>query len=328
MTEIKACVNGIYPRSKALVGATRDYDRGRLPVEALEKQFRQDLKRLIALQQEAGLDPLSDGLLCWQDLFRPLVESCEGLAPGPLARFFDNNTFYRQPVIRGSLRHRALPVYYYNVKRFPPAARWKATLPSPYAFSRMAEDPAPVYRDPNERMLALAEKILRPEAERLVREGCALIQLQEPYWVHPHTPTPGAEDRQAFREAIRLLAEGVRPRAKLLLHTYFGDVGPWAEELLELEIDGLGVDFLETDLEDLPRFEGKELLCGCLDARSSLVEDPKVILRFLEQVLEKLAPTTLYVTSNADLEFLPEPIAREKVRLMGSLVQRLAKEGA
>jgi 5-methyltetrahydropteroyltriglutamate--homocysteine methyltransferase len=324
-TEVRSCLNGIYPRSEALVRATRDYDRKRIGLQDLERQFRRDLEGLVALQQDVGLDYLSDGMLRWQDMFRPLVEACEGLDVGPLTRFFDNNTFFRQPVVNGALKHKAPADSYYNVEAFPEDARWKAVLPSPYAFSRMAEGQGHAYSDPNELMFALAEEILRPELERLVKRGCSFIQLNEPYLAYHQDPSP--EDLAGFREAIRLLAEGVRPRAKLCLHTYFGDVSPFAGELLEFEIDVLGVDFLATDLESLPPFRGKELLCGCLDARSSLPEDPEIVSRFIKRVREKLAPKAMYITSNADLEFLPERIAREKVRLMATLAHHLMEEG-
>jgi len=94
---VEAFVPGIYPRSEALVQATRDLDRGRTTAEAVEAKRAQDLERLVEVQREAGLDLLTDGMLSWQDLFRPLVEATDGLKTGALTRFLDTNTFYRAP---------------------------------------------------------------------------------------------------------------------------------------------------------------------------------------------------------------------------------------
>src|SRR6266487_5527597 len=75
---VSAYVHGIYPRSEALVAATRDLDRGRTSPEAVDAQVDRDLEELISVQQAAGLDLLTDGMLRWQDLFRPLVEAADG----------------------------------------------------------------------------------------------------------------------------------------------------------------------------------------------------------------------------------------------------------
>src|SRR5205823_4998605 len=95
--ELEAFVPGIYPRSEALVQATRDLDRGRTSQKAVEEQVERDLAELVSVQQAAGLDLLADGMLRWQDHFRPLLEAAEGLETGALTRFLDTNTFYRAP---------------------------------------------------------------------------------------------------------------------------------------------------------------------------------------------------------------------------------------
>lgn len=324
MTEVLSCLNGIYPRSEALVQATRDHDRKRTSPQELEQQFKRDLENLIALQQEAKLYYVSDGMLRWQDLFRPIVETCEGLEAGALIRFFDNNTFYRQPVVKGRLKHKALAAHYYNAEALPKNAEWKAVLPSPYAFSRMADNR--FYKNQNGLMLEFTAQILKPEIERLVKMGFSFIQLNEPYLVYHKNYTD--EDLKRFKEAISLLANGLNSRVKFCLHTYFGDAGPLIEKLLEFEIEVLGVDFFETDLESIhARFSKKELLCGCVDARSSLLESPEAVSHFIDKVREKLSPKAIYITTNTDLDFVPERIAQKKVRLIGSIAQKLRRDG-
>jgi 5-methyltetrahydropteroyltriglutamate--homocysteine methyltransferase len=92
---MRAFIPGIYPRSEELVQKTRDLDRGRTTAEEVEQQVAKDFEELERVQDEAGLDLLADGMLTWQDLFRPLVEATAGLAARPLVRFLDTNTFYR-----------------------------------------------------------------------------------------------------------------------------------------------------------------------------------------------------------------------------------------
>src|SRR5881398_1488620 len=94
---MQAFAPGIYPRSEPLVQATRDLDRGRTTPEAVDEQVERDLAELVAAQQAAGLDLLADGMLRWQDHFRPLLEAADGLETGALTRFLDTNSFYRAP---------------------------------------------------------------------------------------------------------------------------------------------------------------------------------------------------------------------------------------
>ncbi len=81
MPEIRAYAPGIYARSEKLVQATRDLDRGRTAEEAVEEQRLADVRAFVETQREAGLDYFSDGLLNWQNIFRPFDESAEGLRP-------------------------------------------------------------------------------------------------------------------------------------------------------------------------------------------------------------------------------------------------------
>src|SRR5207247_6884990 len=97
VADLQAFAPGIYPRSDALVQATRDLDRGRTTPEAVDELVERDLAELVSVQQEAGLDLLADGMLRWQDIFRPVVEGSEGLWTSALTRFLDTTTFFRPP---------------------------------------------------------------------------------------------------------------------------------------------------------------------------------------------------------------------------------------
>jgi len=173
MTEIAAYLHGIYPRSEELVAATRDLDRGRTTAEAVSERYDQDLRELVAVQQEAGLDYLSDGLLRWHDLFRPLVEACPGLTRGALVRWFDNNTFYRAPEEHGEIVFTGSLASQYDTAGAVPEPR-VATLPSPLLFSRIGVPRGSA----NDFMREVARGLLRPAAERFVSQGYRVIQLQ------------------------------------------------------------------------------------------------------------------------------------------------------
>jgi len=116
---VKAFIPGLYPRSEALVQATRDLDRGRTSQDAVDEQVERDLTELVSAQQEAGVDLLADGMLRWQDIFRPFVEAADGLDTGALTRFLDTNTFYRAPTASTATPKLGAPVSVRYITQLP-----------------------------------------------------------------------------------------------------------------------------------------------------------------------------------------------------------------
>jgi 5-methyltetrahydropteroyltriglutamate--homocysteine methyltransferase len=299
---MRAFIPGIYPRSEALVQATRDLDRGRTTADAVEEQVAKDLEELVRVQEDAGLDLVADGMLTWQDLFRPLVEASAGLTARPLVRFLDTNTFYRavlvdaEPRLQRPLRAPDLP-----------AGRWLATLPSPYAFSRAADREVSAE--------ALAGNVLAPQIEAYAEADCALVVLAEPFLT-----------REASGLPALLAALGELPRpVPLALHLPFGDAGPLLAELAEAGLAGIGVDFYATAVDAVPEGLEPALLAGVVDARSSSLEDAAELAEFAERLGDRVAGEVVLVP-NGDLQFVSEAVARRKVATLGQARTAGARE--
>jgi 5-methyltetrahydropteroyltriglutamate--homocysteine methyltransferase len=315
---IAAYQHGIYPRSEDVVAATRGLERGRTSAEEVARRFQEDRTDFIVAQRDAGLDYLSDGLLRWQDIFRPLVEAATGMTARTLVRWFDNNSFFRAPEVRGPLTLDAMPSLFEDEDAPGPRV---ATLPSPYMFSRAAQ----TVSDRNALMMELSREILRPVAQTLAGRGYEVIHLQEPWLVYFGMDDGDWDD---FAKAIDELRDGVEASgATLVLHTYFGDAAPYADRLRSLPVHVVGVDFVETDLDRLGRNWEVGVLAGCLDGRRSPLEDPMDVARFATAVADTLAPSILFLSSNSDLELLPRDVARGKVHRLGAAAARL-KEAA
>jgi 5-methyltetrahydropteroyltriglutamate--homocysteine methyltransferase len=290
--ELKAYAPGIYPRSDALVQATRDLDRGRVTQEAVDEQLERDFRKLVAAQEQAGLALLSDGMLAWQDLFRPLADRSDGLAARPLNRFLDTNTFYRAVLVDREPRlHDPVPAPEL------PAGRWLATLPSPLAFARAAASDASAQ--------ALAANVLAPQIEAYSEGGCALVVLADPFVAREG----GVEDL--------LSSLGELPhQTPLALQLSFGDAKSVLAQLADAPVEAIGVDFYATSLDSVPDHYPKEIMAGVIDSRSSALESLTEIAGFVDQLSER-KPAGLSLTVNGDLQFVPEPIAREKIARLG-----------
>jgi 5-methyltetrahydropteroyltriglutamate--homocysteine methyltransferase len=303
--DLQAFVPGIYPRSEALVQATRDLDRGRTSPEAVAEQVDRDLQELVAVQQQAGLDLLADGMLRWQDTFRPLIEGSEGLETGALTRFLDTNTFYRAPHVTGDAPRLRAPLGEEYIAPLPGARL--VTLPSPFALAHgTALSPKTV-----------AEGVLKPQLDALA--DVELVVLSEPYLAREEGASPAD-----LAEALSLLAGG----PKLALWLTFGNGSRVLREgVTELPVDAIGVDFYATPATNIPDGFDKLLLAGVLDARNSTLEDPREIASFAASLRER-GVEEIALVPNGDLQYVSEAIARQKLARLGAAKTASIEEAA
>ncbi|HEY9288032.1 MAG TPA: hypothetical protein VIT43_08425 [Candidatus Dormibacteraeota bacterium] len=306
--------HGIYPRSEKVVAATRGLDRGRNTQAEVDDAVHADQARWLQVQQTAGLDFLSDGLLGWQDIFRPLAET-GGAKPHTLVRWFDTNTFFREPEFGSAPAPLSqVPLLAESNLDGGPSAPRASTFPSPYLFSRVAHTKL----DRNELMLALARSLLRPAIDGAIRGGSKLIHLEEP-WLGYYGI--GQKDWAPLREALEILHRDLG--ATLVFHVYFGDAGPHLDQLRRLPVDAIGVDLTETDVGELGSDWDKALVAGVVDGRQSQLESLGSIVDVAQHLMQTVRPTALYLTSNCELAFLPTVVAERKVQRLGDAAKKL-----
>jgi len=288
VAELRAFIPGLYARSEELVQATRDLDRGRTTPEAVDEQVGRDQTALVAAQQDAGFDLLADGMLRWQDHFRPLLEAADGLETGALTRFLDTNTFYRAPRATTATPSLGAPL---DERYVPPLPGPRlVTLPSPFALAK-GTGVTP---------MAVAQGVLAPAVRGLDAE---LVVLVEPFLAREEAP-----DLDDLAEALEALAVG----PKLAIWFTFGDAGGLLDAgAAELPVDGIGVDFYATHLDAVPKGLSKLLLAGVLDTRSSLLEEPRELAEFAQRLGERAERIAL--VPNGDLQYVSESVAREKL---------------
>jgi 5-methyltetrahydropteroyltriglutamate--homocysteine methyltransferase len=308
---VEVHLSGVFPRSEKLIDATRAAVRGNLPQAEVERVLLQDIDSLVGLQEESRLDVLVDGQLNWQDLFRPFNQLLTGIDFGTLTRWFDNNTFYRKPIIveKVSVKSDGLQQYYRS-DLLPKVSHKKAILPGPFTFAHLSENRA--YSSFSDLVNDLAQA-LKEIVVALQKRGYEYLQFNEPSICAPNRTQPELE---IAKHAYDTCAHGIG--GKSIIQTYFGDAGQVIETLLDCSVDAIGVDFYATSIDSLKEYDFDKILgCGCVDGRNSLLESPKELMTFVSRARESLEPADIHLTPNCDLDFLPEAVAEKKVRLLG-----------
>jgi 5-methyltetrahydropteroyltriglutamate--homocysteine methyltransferase len=171
-----------------------------------------------------------------------------------------------------------------------------------------------------------AEDLVRVYGEALARFaalGAEWVQLDEPSLVTDLT----AEDIALFQAIYHPLLDGAgragqarpggppaRPGVKVLLQTYFGDIRDCYDEVLALDFDGVGLDFVESDRTiELVRARGFSpdtvLFAGVVNGKNVWRNDYDQTLALVAQ-LRQAAPR-LALSTSCSLLHVPYTVAVE-----------------
>jgi len=319
--QVRIGLTGPFPRSEALVAATRDLDRGRATAESVEELFARTESEVVALEQRLGFDAVTGGYLRWPDLFRPFAETWEGFTVGPLTRWFETNTFYRQPILH------APPVRVAGAiaARLPPSIlaapeRAAVILPGPYTFAGLLENRS---GETEEALVHRLGRLLAEETKELAARGVTTFQFTEPLLVDRPPERSLAEAVVTAYRSIHAAAGG----AATLVWTYGADANLAFPLLDRLPVSAVGVDLAETDWESIPAFpERRGLGLGIVDPRTTLVEEAGDVLRIVRGLKARRKISELWLGPGGSLDLLPWEPATRKLHVLPAARQALARD--
>ncbi len=309
----RTTLTGPFPRPETLVQATRDLDRGRIAPAQAEAEFGAAENSVREVEKALGVDSWTGGYVRWQDPFRPFTERWAGVRSGPLTRFFETNTFFRQPVLSSAPAPGRVP--FAPWLPHGPGARW--ILPGPYTFGALAD-----VQYPSDGAVGAMRDIATALAAELTTLSAApgtQIQFQEPMLVYA-PPT----DFGGVTEAYRRLAEAAHG-TPISVWTYFGDAGPVLPSLAHLPVQGVGFDLFATRLPSGVALGGRSVGLGCVDPTVTIPEDSAEIVRKVRAAEQALGARELWLGPNPPLDLLPFATAVDKLQILPQLREALAR---
>ena len=264
----------------------------------------------LADQFDAGLDIVTDGQIRWYDPISHLAGKLSGIHINGLLRFFDTNTYFRQPVVHSKIeRTKALVIDEFLFATAKSSRPVKPVLTGPLTLAWLS-----IKQDGRagdfEKVLEGYTAALALEVAVLAAAGAALIQVDEPALLkHPG-------DVAHVERSLGTLAAAKGP-AQLALALYFGDPAPIYDELQRLPVDVLALDFTYSPgLADVVATRGspKTLALGLVDGRNTKLEDPSTLARELERMAGRLGASRAFLTPSCGFEYLPRGRAQLKLR--------------
>jgi 5-methyltetrahydropteroyltriglutamate--homocysteine methyltransferase len=270
------------------------------------------IAEIVREQQDAGLDLVTDGIVTWYDLMSRPASRLGGVEIDGLVRFFDTNTYVRQPEVVGDVTGEFGLADDFARTRDLASAEVKAVVTGPYTLARHSI----IKTDADVSTVALAyAEALRRELVALAKAGARVVQIEEPSLLK------FPEDAELVRNLLERATES-KGDLFLSLATYFGDATTIYGELLKMPVDMIAFDLVygpglvETILHDPP---DRPLALGLIDGRNTKLDDvasTSEMLKRIVDVLDARGVPEIHLQPSCGLEFLPRDRAKRKLERM------------
>ena len=308
MTELVATTPGLFPLpdwAKTELADLKGHQKSDLVSGDERAEITETYGRvrseLLDRQQDAGLDRVVEGQLRWDDMLAHPLAVADAVRTEGIVRYYDNNNFYREPVVTGDLSATGDVAAELDAVDAP-SDRLQGVLPDPYSLADLATDEH--YGDEAEFLEAIADFLA---AE--VRECPPMETL---FLLAPSLVTePPGEAGERVSEAIDTVASATD--AEVVLYPYWGALTEKAHaHVLDADIDALGYDLVSEPDDNLYNVQEygttDDVALGLVDGQNTLVERPDTIRERIEWFQER-APNedfgTVYATANTELFYLP-----------------------
>ena len=320
---IKTTVVGSYPKppeeGKPFVvrKTLHALERDDATVEDLVAAQDDLVREIIAEQEAAGIDLVTDGQARWDDILTPFARNISGFEIGGLIRWFDNNVYYRRPVCTGPIEWGGpSSVDQYSFAASVATKPVKAVIPGPVTFARLSVDDH--YADHETFVLAIA-RVLAQEAFELQAVGAETIQIDEPALLQ------APEDLDLAARALGIVTAELA-RVRTILGTYFDDAKRLGTNLFNLPMAGFGFDLISGPenvelIRQAPSSTG--IQAGIVDARNTLLEPVDELAAAIDELAGIVGAERLSVSPSAGLEFLPREKARAKLERLSEASRKV-----
>ncbi|MGX1902386.1 methionine synthase (B12-independent) [Thermolongibacillus altinsuensis] len=228
-----------------------------------------------------------------------------------MTKWFNTNYHYIAPELNSRLRPRLIenkPLKAFQEAKAKLGIKGKPVLIGPYTFIKLSKGfdskqlPALILL-----LLPLYEQVL----QELEKEGAEWVQIDEPILV-----TSLAKEEMATIAFIYQKLNKAAPRLNIMLQTYF-EAAEWYEELIELPVQGIGLDFtcsLEENSENILKFgfpSDKILAAGMIDGRNIWRADLAEKRKLIETIAAVVPEDRLWLQPSSSLIHLPITIKNE-----------------
>jgi 5-methyltetrahydropteroyltriglutamate--homocysteine methyltransferase len=298
---------GSFPQTAEIRAARADYQAGRITAGAYEAAMRAEIDRVIALQEDIGLDVLVHGEPERNDMVQYFAERLDGFAATRNGWVQSYGTRYvRPPVLHGDVsRPEPITVGWasYAQSRTKKPVKGMLTGPVTMLAWSFVRDDQPL--SDTARQVALA---IRDEVADLEAAGIGIIQVDEPA-LRELLPLRQA-DREAYLDwavrAFRLATSGAADETQIHTHMCYSEFGEILDAIGALDADVTTVEAARSGMEFIADLTAAGFAHGIgpgvWDIHSPRVPDVAEITEALILAMRVVGPTRLWVNPDCGLK--------------------------
>jgi 5-methyltetrahydropteroyltriglutamate--homocysteine methyltransferase len=283
----------------------------------------------IKIQEDAGIDIVSDGEQSRRHFVHGFLEAVEGIDFNKRVEMGIRNDRYKAmcPTVVGPLRLRArVHAREARLARAHTGKKLKFTLPGPMTIVDTIADAH--YGDRVKMAMAFAA-LLNEEARGLAADGVDVIQFDEPAF-NVYMDAAAGWGIDALHRAI----DGVS--SKTAVHICYGYGIPaniqwkatlgseWRQyeeffpALAKSRIDQVSLECIHSHVPTsvLKLLEGKDVLIGVIDVASDKIETPEEIASVIEEAVEYVPARNLIACTNCGMAPMRRDLAAAKLKAL------------
>jgi len=336
---LRTTIAGSLPKPRWLAKPGTLWAPWLLPPETLREGQRDAVLAALKLQESAGIDVVTDGEQSRQHFVHHFLAGLEGIDFGKRVTIGIRADRYKAevPTVTGPVR-RPAPVHLEEVRwaRAHTGRPLKFTIPGPMTIVDTLADEH--YRD-RARLAMEFARVINEEARELEAAGLDVLQLDEPAF------NVYMDDVAAWGiEALHRAVEGLR--CTTAVHICYGYGIPanvewkrtlgseWRQYektfplLARSRIHQVSLECANSrvPLELLGLLRGKDVLAGCIDVATDVVETPEEVAATIRRVMEHVPPERLLPCTNCGMVPLAREVAAAKLIALGAGARLVRRE--
>jgi 5-methyltetrahydropteroyltriglutamate--homocysteine methyltransferase len=324
-------IAGSLPKPAWLAEPGRLWPQWKLTGEALAEGKRDATLLWLKLQEDAGVDVVSDGEQSRQHFVHGFLEAVDGIDFEHKVKMGIRNNRYEAmvPTVTGPLRLRGrVHETEAATARAHTRRRLKFTLPGPMTIVDTIADAH--YGNKVEMAMAFAA-LLNQEARALQAQGVDVIQFDEPAFnvYMDEVKTWGIEALHRAIEGLTCrtavhICYGYGIKANIEWKSGLGSEWRQYEEifpaLARSRLDQVSVECIHSrvPIELLRLLEGKDVLLGVIDVATERVESTEEIADLIGQVLRHVPKERLQPCTNCGMAPMARELAAAKLAALGA----------
>ena len=304
---LPATTIGSFPQTREIRAARADYTAGRITADAYEAIMRAEVDRVIALQEEIGLDVLVHGEPERNDMVQYFAEQLDGYAAtsnGWVQSY--GSRYVRPPILHGDVsRPKPMTVGWASYAQSRTSKPVKGMLTGPVtmlAWSFVRDD-QPLSETARQVALAVRDEIADLEAA-----GISIIQVDEPA-IRELLPLRAA-DHEAYLDwavgAFRLATSGAADTTQIHTHMCYSEFGEILEAIAALDADVTTVEAARSRMEFIGDLTAAGFAHGIgpgiWDIHSPRVPEVAEMAESLSLALKAVGPGRLWANPDCGLK--------------------------